>query len=117
MHLRAAIVCLVGLSPLFALAEDAPPPPPEGVWTGKGQAGFVSAKGNSDSKSANVALDMALVEGPWKHAFHLGGLYGESAGIVSAERWDTAWQSNYDLTKAMFAFGGVRYQHLSLIHI
>jgi len=101
---------LAGMAPLAAVSEDAPPPP-EGVWTGKGQAGYVSSKGNSDSRSANVALDMALMEGPWKHAFHLGGLYGQSAGIVSAERWDTAWQSNYDLTKNLFAFGGLRYQH------
>jgi putative salt-induced outer membrane protein len=97
-------------APLLAVADDAPPPP-EGVWTGKGQAGYLSSQGNSESKSANVALDMALVEGPWKHAFHLGGLYGKSAGIVSAERWDTAWQSNHDLTAALFAFGGLRYMH------
>jgi putative salt-induced outer membrane protein len=97
-------------APLTAAAVDAPPPP-EGVWTGKGQAGYVSSKGNSDSKSANVALDMTLVEGPWKHAFHLGGLYGQSAGIVSAERWDTAWQSNHDLTSTVFVFGALRYQH------
>jgi putative salt-induced outer membrane protein len=111
MNLRVLLFACAGLAPLMAMAEDAPPPPPEGVWTGKGQAGYVSSKGNSDSKSANVALDMALVEGPWKHAFHLGGLYGESAGIVSAERWDTGWQSNYDLTKDIFTFGGLRYQH------
>ncbi len=52
------------------MADDAPPP--EGVWTGKGQAGRHSSQGNSESKSANGALDLALVEGPWKHAFHLG---------------------------------------------
>src|SRR5882762_11305977 len=96
-------------APLMAAADDAPPP--EGVWTGKGQAGYVSSKGNTDSKSANIILDMALVEGPWKHAFHLGGLYGQNAGIVAAERWDTAWQSNHELTPNTFVFGGLRYQH------
>ena len=105
------ILCIAAAAPLLAAADDAPPPPPEGVWTGKGQAGYVSSKGNTDSKSANVALDMALVEGPWKHTFHLGGLYGQSAGVVSAERWDTAGQSNHDLTANLFAFGGLRYQH------
>lgn len=110
MNLRAMILCAIGMMPVLTLADDATPPP-EGVWTGKGQAGFVSAKGNSESKSANVAVDNAFVEGPWKHAFHLGGLYGESAGIVAAERWDTGWQSNYDLTQQLFTFGGLRYQH------
>jgi putative salt-induced outer membrane protein len=112
MTLRALLASLVGLAPLIALADDAPPPPPpQGVWTGKGQAGYVSSKGNSDSKSANAALDMALVEGPWKHTFHVGGLYGQSGGIVSAERWDTGWQSNYDLTREVYGFGGLRFEH------
>ncbi len=101
-----ALICLA--TPLLALADD---PPPQGEWTGKGQAGYVSSKGNSDSKSANVALDMTLLEDPWKHSLHLGGLYGESTNVVSAERWDTGWQSDYSFTKDFFAFGGLRYQH------
>jgi putative salt-induced outer membrane protein len=112
MTLRALLPAVVGLAPLIGLADDAPPPPPpQGVWTGKGQAGYVSSRGNSDSKSANAMLDMALVEGPWKHTFHLAGLYGQSGGIVSAERWDTGGQSNYDLTRQVFAFGGLRFEH------
>ncbi len=110
MNLRVVVLAISALSPVVAMSEDAPPPP-QGVWTGKGQAGYVSSKGNSDANSANAALDVALFENPWKHAFHLGGLYGQSAGIVSAERWDTAWQSNYDLTKSLYSFGGLRYQH------
>jgi len=96
---------------MTAVAEDAPPPPPQGIWTGKGQAGYVSSQGNSDAKSANAAIDMGLLDGPWQHAFHLGGLYGQSAGIVSAERWDALWQTNYDLTTDLYTFGALRYQH------
>jgi putative salt-induced outer membrane protein len=103
------VLVLCGLTPAIVLADD-PPPPPQDVWTGKGQAGYVSSQGNSDAKSANAAIDAAFLDGPWKHAFHLGGLYGESAGIVSAERWDTGWQSNYDLTPQLYTFGGLRYQ-------
>jgi putative salt-induced outer membrane protein len=102
------VLVLCGLTPAIALADD--PPPPQDVWTGNGQAGYVSSQGNSDAKSANAAIDAAFLDGPWKHAFHLGGLYGESAGIVSAERWDTSWQSNYDLTPQLYTFGGLRYQ-------
>jgi putative salt-induced outer membrane protein len=54
---------------------------------------------------------MAYLDDAWKHAFHLGGLYGESAGIVAAERWDTSWQSNYDLTKDLYTFGLLTYRH------
>lgn len=109
MKSRVLFPAVIGLAPLMAAADDAPPP--QGVWTGKGQAGYVSAKGNSDSKSANAALDMALLEGPWNHTFHFDGLYGQSGGIVAAERWDTRWQSNYDLTQQVFTFGGLRFEH------
>jgi putative salt-induced outer membrane protein len=102
--------CL-GVAPLLAIADEAPPPPPMDVWTGKGQLGFVESQGNTDSKSANAAIDMARYDGDWKHTLHLGGLYGESAGITSAERWDALWQSNYDFTKDFFGFGGLRYAH------
>jgi putative salt-induced outer membrane protein len=103
-------LALSGLPPVIALADDPPPPPPQGVWTGKGQAGYVASQGNTDGKSANAAIDAALFEGPWKHAFHLAGLYGQSADVVSAERWDTNWQSNYDLSARLYTFGGLRYE-------
>jgi putative salt-induced outer membrane protein len=111
MKASALILSLVCLAPVMAAAEDAPPPPPQGIWTGKGQAGYLSSQGNSEAKSANAAIDMALVDGPWQHALHLGGLYGQSAGIVSTERWDTLWQTNYDLTTDLYTFGALRYQH------
>lgn len=110
MKLHIALLALTGFTPVLAFCDDAPLPP-QNVWTGKGQAGYTSSQGNSESKSANVALDSALVDGPWQHALHLAGLYGESAGIVGAERWEMGWQSNYDLTKQLYTFGGLRYQH------
>jgi putative salt-induced outer membrane protein len=108
MRLRIWILTLAAATPLTALSDDAPPPP-QGVWTGKGQAGYVATQGNSEGKSANAAIDMSYQDDPWKHIFHLAGLYGNSANIVSAERWDTLWQTNYDLTKNLFTFGQLLY--------
>ena len=110
MKSRILLLSVCGLAPIMALADD-PPPPPQDVWTGNGQAGYTSSSGNSEGKAANAALDMAYLDDAWKHAFHLGGLYGESAGIVAAERWDTSWQSNYDLTKDLYTFGLLTYRH------
>jgi len=105
------LLVLSSITPLIAWADEAPPPPPQNVWTGKGQAGYTSSSGNSEGKSANAAIDMAYLDSPWKHAFHLGGLYGQSAGLVSAERWDTSWQTNYDLTADLYTFGLLTYRH------
>jgi putative salt-induced outer membrane protein len=82
-----------------------------GVWTGKGQLGFLDSQGNTVAESANAVLDMGLLTGPWKHTLHLDGLYGKSANVVSAERYEGLWQSNYNFTSVLFAFGALRYEH------
>jgi putative salt-induced outer membrane protein len=107
----AWIAALALLAPLAAWAAETPPPPPNGVWTGKGQLGFVDSQGNTQAKSANAMLDMGFVDAPWKHALHLESLYGENSGVVAAERWQALWQSNYAFTPRLFGFGGVRYDH------
>ena len=109
MHSAKILLPLVLAASVPALAEDASLP--ENVWSGKGQAGYVASQGNTAAKSANAALDAALLDGAWKHAFHLGGLYGQNSGIVSAERWDTGWQSDYNLSHETFLFGAARYSH------
>jgi putative salt-induced outer membrane protein len=111
MQIRSWFFSCATLLPLVALADDPPPPPPQGVWVGKGQLGFLASQGNTEASSANAAIDMAMLDDPWEHKFHLAGLYGKSAGVVAAERWDTSWQSNYDVTPDFFGFGGLRYQH------
>lgn len=108
MKICAWCLCCVTLSPLAALADDAPPP--QGVWVGKGQLGFLASQGNTQSESANAAIDMGLLLNPWEHKLHLEGLYGKSSNVVAAERWGASWQSNYDFTSDLFGFGGLRYQ-------
>lgn len=103
------IVVFTAFAPLMAVADDAPPP--MDVWTGKGQVGLLDSQGNTEAKSANAALDMARIDGVWKHIFHFDALYGQSAGIVSAERWNTSWQSNYNFDTNLFAFGLLHYTH------
>jgi putative salt-induced outer membrane protein len=82
-----------------------------GVWTGKGQLGYLDSQGNTNAESANAALDMSLLTGPWKHALHLDGFYGKSADVVSSERFDGQWQSNYNFTTTFFGFGALRFEH------
>jgi putative salt-induced outer membrane protein len=105
---------LAGLAASLAVslgrADDTPAPPPPQGWNGKGEVGYVMARGNTDSDTANAKIDMANVEGDWKHTLHLEGLYATSAGITSAERWAALFQSNYQISPRAFAFGALRYQ-------
>jgi putative salt-induced outer membrane protein len=110
MKRYAWVAAVAMLLPVGAGADEAPPPPKD-VWTGKGQLGFIASQGNTEAKAANAMLDTAYIDEAWKHALHLEGLYGENSGIVSAERWQALWQSNYTFTGNLFAFGGLRYDH------
>ena len=103
--LGSVIGALAIVAPIAARADD----PPSG-WSGKGQLGYVMSRGNSDADSANAALDVNLVTEKWKHTLSLDGLYGRSAGITSADRWDAREQSDYTISARVFAFGAVSYQ-------
>jgi putative salt-induced outer membrane protein len=107
-----ALALLVVAPAVSVLADDTPaPPPPMGVWIGKGQFGFLDSHGNSDAESANANLDLLRYDGAWKNELYIGGLYGKSAGITSAERIEGHEQSNYTISGDLFAFGGLRYEH------
>jgi len=105
-----AIFTLV-LVPAAAVAAAAPSASSAGKFTGNGQLGFLASQGNSQGKSGNVALDLSYLIGPWKHILDLTGLYGQSQGIVSAERWTALWQTNRSISANVFAFGSLRYEH------
>ncbi len=94
-----------------ARADDPPTPPPQHQWIGKGQFGFLDSKGNSDGESINGNIDMLRYDDAWRHEAYAEGLYGKSAGIISAERWLVREQTDYTVTAGMFAFGGLRFEH------
>lgn len=104
LFLRSLIGALVA-GPIAAHADDLP-----SVWSGKGQAGYVTSRGNSNTDSANAKLDLNLIRNDWKHALSLDGLFGRSAGITSAERWDARLQSSYQINVHLFSFAALSYQ-------
>lgn len=109
--LAAALLCATS-SIHIARADDPPPqPPPQHEWIGKGQFGFLESKGNSEGESINGNIDMLRYDDPWKNEAYAEGLYGKSAGIISAERWLVREQTDYTITTNTFAFGGLRFEH------
>jgi putative salt-induced outer membrane protein len=107
---RITATALLMLAPTLSAWADEAPPPPQGVWIGKGQFGFLSSHGNSDAESLNGNVDVLRYDGAWKNELIVGGLYGKNSAIVSAERWETRAQSNYTISGDLFAFGGLRYE-------
>src|SRR5579884_1615469 len=95
-----AALALVGS---VAHADDAPPV----GWSGKGEAGLVLARGNTDTTTADVKLDAADIIDAWKHTVHFGFLYGKNSAFTTAQRLEGAWQTDYNFGKKAFVFGSI----------
>ena len=80
-------------------------------WKGKGEAGIVFARGNTDADTINLKLGMSEEVGLWKHALEIAALRANSGGIKSADRYLVGWQSDYKISARSFAFGGLRYEN------
>jgi putative salt-induced outer membrane protein len=103
---RAGLIIAASLAAAAARADDAPPP--QGL-SGKGELGFVFARGNTDADTVNAKLGVADTIGDWKHTLQFDVLQARSQGISSANREDATWQSNYNFTGASFAYGSLAY--------
>lgn len=82
----------------------------EGDWSGKGEGGIVFARGNADSDSANLRLELAREFDRWKHGFGLWALRAANDGTVTAERYGGTWQSDFKLSDRSFWFGNLRHE-------
>ena len=78
-------------------------------WKGKGEAGLVFARGNSDTDSLNLKLEMSQEVDLWKHQLDMSVLRATTSGSTSADRYQAAWQSDYNLSDRSFLFGGLHY--------
>jgi len=78
--------------------------------TGRSEAGYVMARGNAETDTANAKLELIQDYGRWKHTFGLAGLYGSTSDNVTAQRWDTRWQTDHKFSDRMYWFGGFRYE-------
>ncbi len=79
-------------------------------WKGKGEAGAVIARGNSDTDTVNLKLEMAKELDRWKHGFGIQALRATNDSDKTAERYAAFWQSDYKLDDRTYLFGGLRYE-------
>ena len=101
-HLHAAALCAAFL-PAVASAG-------EGEWSGTGEFGLAIAKGNSDNRTLNAKLGLAIETDKWTHALGAALLYGESDGDESARRYEVFGTTGYRLGERSYLSGSTRQQ-------
>ncbi len=80
-------------------------------WASRSELGYALSRGNSDSENGNLKFDIAHLLGKWIYAFGADGLYGNSNGIGTAQRWDVHFQTDMKLSEKTFWFGALRYEN------
>jgi putative salt-induced outer membrane protein len=79
-------------------------------WTGKGELGASLASGNTETETANVAVEVKNTLEKWTHTLGFAGNYGSDSGATTAQRWELRGQSDYKFTDRAYWFGAGRYE-------
>jgi putative salt-induced outer membrane protein len=96
-----------------------------GGWTGSGEFGFASSRGNSRSENSNAKLGLNQENEYWKNAFYLNGLRSKGDVDVvdsntgatvdkfstTANRYDSGASVGYKLDPRSYVVGAARYEH------
>lgn len=102
---------LLGAPLLFATnlyAQDEPAAAELG-WTGKGEFGYVSTSGNTDTQSLNLALAFARETENWRFKLAGTALSSSKNGDKDAERYTADLQADRKLSEKSYVFAAYRY--------
>lgn len=95
-----------------------------GGWSGSGEFGFASARGNSRTENANAKLGLNQENELWKNNFFLNGVRSKGDTTIvdsngqeikklttTANRYDTGASVGYKLDPRSYIVGAARYEH------
>jgi putative salt-induced outer membrane protein len=77
---------------------------------GKGKAGILFARGNTDTDTINVKMEVAREVDRWKNSFGVSAIRAANNGDATAKRYEGHCQTDYKLSDRSFWFGGLRYE-------
>ena len=95
-----AVLVFGGLASVTAAAD----------WSGKGTFGGVLARGNTETETINLNLDVENKLDRWTHKAGASMLRTVTDDITSADRWELRGESQYSLTERSYVFGALRYE-------
>ena len=79
-------------------------------WSGKGTFGGVLARGNTETETINLNIDVENKLDRWTHKAGASMLRTVTDDVTSADRWELRGESQYSLTGRSYVFGALRYE-------
>jgi putative salt-induced outer membrane protein len=93
---------LVLSAPLFAAEEEEEAKDP---LEGNVKFGFLGTSGNTETSTLNTGFEASYTLERWKHQASAAAIYSEDNSVTTAEAYEAAWISGWDLTERDFLFG------------
>lgn len=94
----------------LSLALAAASLPAHADWQGKGELGFVLARGNTEATTLNAKTDLTKTIDRWTHGVGFSVLKATTNGVDSANRYELHGQSNFALSDRSYVYGNLRYE-------
>ena len=103
-HIKKIVhVVFFACGSFFALTAQA-------QWTAKAEAGAVAARGNTETDSANMKLDVGREFRRWKNTSSLAAVYASDETGATGQRWEARAQTDYKFLSDGFWFASGRYE-------
>jgi putative salt-induced outer membrane protein len=80
------------------------------TWSTRSEIGFVAARGNSSTETANAKVEIVREVNKWKYTLGSSGLFGKNQEVTTAQRVDGRFQADKAFAERSFWFGALRYE-------
>ncbi len=104
MIVRQLLALTLLLAASASFAQD------EGPWSGSASFGFLSTSGNTENSSLNTGLELGYATGNWAHTLETIAIYADEDDVTTAEAYEAAFKSEWDINDASFLFGRLRWR-------
>ncbi len=121
------VLAFLLIVPVAAMAQDKPATPDagdSGGWTGSGEFGYASARGNSHTENLNAKLTLKQENDLWKNSFYLTGMRSKGDVKVTdsngnsvteysttANRYEGGASVGYKFSPRSYLVTAARYDH------
>ena len=100
IRLLAAFSLLIFCQPsLYANPAETP-----AVWSGNVQLGYTGTGGNSEDNNVSGKLNLLYKKAKWTNTYKLSGIYSDSNGKATADRYSGDFEWMYNFKRNLFTF-------------
>lgn len=100
-----AVTCTIALllaGPAVAQEEEEEAADP---FKGSFKFGYLATSGNTETSSLNTGVDATYTAGRWEHQALLSAINASEDDTTTAEAYEAAWKSGWDMTDRDYLFG------------